>query len=153
MSRRLKRWIFAALLSVAGAAAVVGAGTAPYLPIVHGSTAEEVERMAEWLEVRPGMHVADVGAGDGTYTVELAKRVGPTGHVYATEISKERLAETRQAAMAGLTQGLRTYRRSNRKGRDEASRLGAATRWSAAGLSAPSNLFVFTKLTKFMDFC
>jgi ubiquinone/menaquinone biosynthesis C-methylase UbiE len=99
MSRRLKRWILVALLAVAGAA-VVGAGSAPYLPLVHGSTADEVERMAEWLELRPGMRVGDVGAGDGTYTVELAKRVGPTGQVYATEISKERLAEIRQAAMA-----------------------------------------------------
>jgi ubiquinone/menaquinone biosynthesis C-methylase UbiE len=99
MSRRLKGWILVALLAVA-AAAVIGAGFAPYLPIVHGSTADEIERLAEWLELRPGMRVADVGAGDGTYAVELARRVGPTGHVYATEISRERLAEIRQAATA-----------------------------------------------------
>lgn len=41
------------------------------------------------LYVREGMTVADLGAGSGFYTLELAKKVGPSGQVYAVEIQKE----------------------------------------------------------------
>lgn len=37
------------------------------------------------LEVKPGMAVADVGAGAGYFTFRLAERVGPTGRVLATD--------------------------------------------------------------------
>lgn len=46
--------------------------------------------------VEPGMSVADIGAGDGYYTVRLAARVGPTGRVLAQDIQPkviERLAD------------------------------------------------------------
>ena len=36
--------------------------------------------------VKPGMSVADVGAGEGYYTVRLAKVVGPKGRVLAEDI-------------------------------------------------------------------
>jgi ubiquinone/menaquinone biosynthesis C-methylase UbiE len=50
--------------------------------------AEEVMRISG---VRPGMWVADVGAGEGYYTVRLAPAVGPRGRVLAEDI----VAETR----------------------------------------------------------
>ena len=76
----------------------------PYLPLVHGTTAGEVERLAAWLEVQPGTRVADLGAGDGTFAIALGRRAGPSGHVYATEVDDKRLAEIRQAvAKAGLS--------------------------------------------------
>ncbi len=96
MPRRLRRWVVGALLALAGII-VLAAASLPYLPLVHGTTAGEVERLAEWLEVRAGTHVADLGAGDGTFSVALARRVGPSGQVYATEIDDERLAEIRRA--------------------------------------------------------
>jgi ubiquinone/menaquinone biosynthesis C-methylase UbiE len=101
MPRRLKRWLAVALFAVVAIAAVA-AGSAPYLPYLHGSTADEIERMAAWLELRPGMHIADVGAGDGTHALALAQRVGAAGRVYATELSQGQLAVMRQAA-AGLS--------------------------------------------------
>jgi ubiquinone/menaquinone biosynthesis C-methylase UbiE len=38
------------------------------------------------LELKPGMVVADIGAGSGYYASRIAKKVGPTGRVYATDI-------------------------------------------------------------------
>ena len=55
--------------------------------------AEEVMRLAE---VRPGMSVADIGAGNGYYTVRLAPLVGPQGRVLAEDIipaTRDRLAQ------------------------------------------------------------
>ncbi|HEX7872967.1 MAG TPA: class I SAM-dependent methyltransferase [Sphingobium sp.] len=40
-------------------------------------------------KVRPGMTVADIGAGEGYYTVRLAKRVGADGRVLAEDIVPE----------------------------------------------------------------
>jgi ubiquinone/menaquinone biosynthesis C-methylase UbiE len=97
MSRRVRRWGIVGLLALAGFV-VLALARLPYLPLIHGTTADEVERLAAWLEVQAGTDVADVGAGDGTFAIALARRVGPTGHVYATELDDERLAEIRQAA-------------------------------------------------------
>jgi ubiquinone/menaquinone biosynthesis C-methylase UbiE len=96
MSRRL-RWCVVGLLALGGVV-VLTAASLPYLPLIHGTTADEVERLAAWLEVQPGTRVADLGAGDGTFAVALARRVGPSDHVYATELDDERLADIRQAA-------------------------------------------------------
>ena len=48
--------------------------------------AEEVMRISG---VKPGMWVADVGAGEGYYTVRLAPAVGPRGRVLAEDIVEE----------------------------------------------------------------
>ena len=48
--------------------------------------AEEVMRVAG---VEPGMWVADIGAGEGYYTVRLAPAVGPRGRVLAEDIVDE----------------------------------------------------------------
>ena len=46
----------------------------------------EAEQVAELAAVRPGMWVADVGAGEGYYTLRLAPLVGPHGRVLAEDI-------------------------------------------------------------------
>lgn len=48
--------------------------------------AEEVMRLAG---IRPGMWVADIGAGEGYYTVRLAPQVGAKGRVLAEDIVPE----------------------------------------------------------------
>jgi ubiquinone/menaquinone biosynthesis C-methylase UbiE len=50
------------------------------------TAAIEVPRLVELLELKPGMTVADVGAGFGAWTMEFARVVGPSGHVYATDV-------------------------------------------------------------------
>jgi ubiquinone/menaquinone biosynthesis C-methylase UbiE len=102
MSKRLKRVSVIGVLVLVGITAFV-LGSMPYLPVVHGSDADEVEYLVEWLGIESGAHVADLGAGDGRFAMALAERVGSSGQVYATEISTERLDEMRGAAAeAGL---------------------------------------------------
>src|SRR5215471_8517153 len=48
----------------------------------------EAERVMNRLGVAPGMRVADVGAGDGYYTVRLARRLGPGATIYAEDVMK-----------------------------------------------------------------
>lgn len=45
----------------------------------------EADRLAAALNLHAGQSVADIGAGDGALIVELARRVGAQGRVYATE--------------------------------------------------------------------
>ena len=61
--------------------------------------AREVPPLAELLALKPGMIVADVGAGGGAMSVGMAKWLGPTGRVYATDIRAEQLAEIRAAVV------------------------------------------------------
>ena len=46
----------------------------------------EAQQVTQLAGVRPGMWVADVGAGEGYYTVRLARVVGPKGRVLAEDI-------------------------------------------------------------------
>jgi predicted methyltransferase len=59
--------------------------------------AREVPTLAEVLALKPGMIVADVGAGGGAMAVVFAKWLGPNGRVYATDVRSEQLAEIRAA--------------------------------------------------------
>ncbi len=48
--------------------------------------AGEARVMLQQADIRAGMTVADIGAGDGYYTVRLAQQVGPAGRVLAEDI-------------------------------------------------------------------
>ena len=57
---------------------------------------QEAERVMDMADIRPAMTVADIGAGEGYYTVRLASRVGPDGRVLAEDIVagvRDQLAE------------------------------------------------------------
>ncbi|WP_245232725.1 class I SAM-dependent methyltransferase [Thiorhodococcus minor] len=56
------------------------------------------------LQIRPGMRIADVGAGTGLFTLLFAEAVGPSGRAYAVDVSEAFVASIRQRAAAeGLT--------------------------------------------------
>jgi SAM-dependent methyltransferase len=93
------RWKIAALVLVGAAAG----GWIIVARITAASARSESARLAGLLGLREGSRVADVGAGTGTYSLELARVVGPTGYVFATEIDSERRGQIRSAAAgAGL---------------------------------------------------
>ena len=51
-------------------------------------------RILDFFDIKPGMHVADLMAGDGYYTELVSRLVGPTGVVYCqnTKIPLDRFA-------------------------------------------------------------
>jgi SAM-dependent methyltransferase len=49
----------------------------------------QINRVMDILGIAPGKGVADIGAGSGWFTVRAARRVGPTGTVYAVDINPE----------------------------------------------------------------
>lgn len=69
---------------------------------------DQWERPAEVLDklhVQAGSSVADVGAGEGYFTVKMAERVGPTGKVYSEDIDPAAVANLRKLAQErGLKQ-------------------------------------------------
>jgi ubiquinone/menaquinone biosynthesis C-methylase UbiE len=55
------------------------------------------------LGIDYGMKVADLGSGSGFYTIEVAKKVGPSGRVYAVDVQKDLLDKIKNGAKtAGL---------------------------------------------------
>jgi len=50
------------------------------------------------LGITPGMAIADVGAGSGEYSIELARAIGHSGHVYAIDVQKDLLTRIRSVA-------------------------------------------------------
>ena len=64
----------------------------------------EAARVIDWLGIRPGMTVADIGAGSGYYTVRLSAQVGGGGRVLAQDVVPDylKLLQNR-VTRAGLT--------------------------------------------------
>ncbi len=50
---------------------------------------QKPHEVMEALAVKAGETVADIGAGSGYFTMRLAKHVGPSGRVYAVDVSPE----------------------------------------------------------------
>ncbi len=52
----------------------------------------EPAKVVDQWDIRPGMKVADFGCGAGHYVIEIAKRIGKEGLVYAFDIQPEVLS-------------------------------------------------------------
>jgi ubiquinone/menaquinone biosynthesis C-methylase UbiE len=52
----------------------------------------DIERAMDAIGVAPGMAIGEAGAGDGYFTLPMARRVGAAGAVYANDISRRALA-------------------------------------------------------------
>ena len=61
------------------------------------------DQIMDALNIADGSKVADIGAGAGWFTIELARRVGPRGTVYARDVQPEMVtAITRRVSREGL---------------------------------------------------
>ncbi len=57
---------------------------------------ENAVRLREWLALKPGDTVCDLGCGNGFHTLPLAREVGPKGRVYAVDIQPQMLVLLRE---------------------------------------------------------
>lgn len=72
-------------------ARVMGHEGASWLERPERETEEQPAWLIESLDLKPGMAVADIGAGSGYFTRRLAEKAGRNGVVYAVDIQKEML--------------------------------------------------------------
>ena len=121
IERRTRLYIVAFLLGLASFYAGSRLVTTRPAPPVHPLTGRQIAGIAtdaRWLDrttreqeeapeqalaligLRPGMVVADVGAGSGYMTTRLARLVGPGGKVYANDIQAAMLRIIRDKAAA-----------------------------------------------------
>ena len=64
---------------------------------------QKPDQIMDALGIADGSKVADIGAGAGWFTMRLARRVGPNGVVYSTDVQREMLdVIRRRVAREGL---------------------------------------------------
>jgi ubiquinone/menaquinone biosynthesis C-methylase UbiE len=91
MHRLIKLVAFAIILA---APAYAQAPDAAQIAQERRQAEKDVPQLVEVLQLKPGMTVADVGAGGGAFTVVLGKWIGE-GKVFATDIAQRQLGEIR----------------------------------------------------------
>lgn len=72
-------------------AQMMGFDGAAWLERTERQKEERADLLIAELELKPGMAVADVGAGTGYYSRRMALEVGPKGQVYAIEVQPQML--------------------------------------------------------------
>jgi SAM-dependent methyltransferase len=70
----------------------------------HRDALDEASQISGLLELKAGMTVGDIGAGNGYHTVRLSHLVGPTGSVIAQDVRQDYLIElARRTELLKLT--------------------------------------------------
>lgn len=64
------------------------------------------ERILAAFRLERGWKVADIGTGVGFFALPMARLVGPTGHVYAVDVSPEMLADLRSRLASAGTENV-----------------------------------------------
>ena len=98
MPRSLNTIVLFVALALTGASGLGAQGPSAEQIVRERAQAElDAPKLAEVLELKPGMTVADIGAGFGAMTVVLGKWIG-SGHVFATDIADLQLRTIREYA-------------------------------------------------------
>lgn len=99
--RRLGRsglLVVAFIAVLAGGAALSGYGSRAISAVRAAAWDLDIERAMDVAGVGQGMLVGEAGAGDGYFTLPMARRVGLSGAVYANDISRRALSRLQAAA-------------------------------------------------------
>jgi ubiquinone/menaquinone biosynthesis C-methylase UbiE len=89
-------------------APVMDAAGAAWLDRPEREAEEKPDLALDLLQIRAGMVVADVGAGTGYMSLRMARRVGPTGKVYANDLQPEMLQKLRAASQREKLENVET---------------------------------------------
>lgn len=89
-------------------APVMGMGGADWLERSERELEEMPDTALDAIGIRPGMMVADVGAGVGYFSIRIAKRVGPDGRVFANDVQPEMLTLLRERAAKAKVMNIET---------------------------------------------
>jgi ubiquinone/menaquinone biosynthesis C-methylase UbiE len=76
-------------------------GLVPILALSFDVYQREAKKLADLMNWRPGQVIAEIGAGEGQMTFAAAARVGPSGHVYTTELDTKKLADLKKKVKDG----------------------------------------------------
>jgi ubiquinone/menaquinone biosynthesis C-methylase UbiE len=84
------------LFAIASLAAIFCTARAASPQFDEERASELKRRVIETLKLQPGQTAADVGCGDGFYTLPLARFLGPSGKLYAEDIGDVELAKLKK---------------------------------------------------------
>src|SRR5262245_53541270 len=66
--------------------------------LIAGLWRDQTEAVIQAVDVRPGMEILDVACGSGEPALPLARAVGPTGQITATDLVPEMVAACEEQA-------------------------------------------------------
>lgn len=93
-------WLAASILAGTLAIAAATGLALRASPAADEDWSDESTRLMTALAVGPGATLAEIGAGRGELTVEMARRLGPAGRLYSTEIDAARRDDIQRATEA-----------------------------------------------------
>jgi predicted methyltransferase len=89
-------------------AGVMGYGGAPWLERSERDQEEAPDKALAGIGIKPGMIIADVGAGTGYFSRRMARLTGPTGKVLAVDIQRQMLEDLKQKAASEKLSNIET---------------------------------------------
>ncbi len=69
---------------------------------------DATDTLVDMAAIEPGMSVLDIACGAGSQSIQVAKRVGPEGHVVASDISATMLDHVRENALRAGVENIET---------------------------------------------
>ena len=81
---------------------------APWLERAERGQEERPDLVLAALDIKPGMAIADIGAGTGYYTRRLARRTGSKGSVFAVEVQPQMMALLQKELARHLATNVKT---------------------------------------------
>jgi ubiquinone/menaquinone biosynthesis C-methylase UbiE len=90
----VRAWVRATalVLVLCSSGSTVAGGEAPA-----DENTDDVRRLVRSLGLRAGMTVAEIGAGDGALSIGVARELGPTARLFASELGADHLRALREA--------------------------------------------------------
>jgi len=79
-------------------------------PMPHSGLSARLREIVDALPLRRGLRVIEIGCGPGAAAREIARRVGPTGHVLAVDRSARAIEQVTRSAQELIAAGRLTAR-------------------------------------------